>query len=95
MSIINNVLSKVLGSRNERLIKKYADQVSKINAFEVQMQSMTDEELSSMTVSLKERIQKNEPIEKILPEAFASVREASQRTLGLRHYDVQLNIIVP
>ena len=90
MSIINNVLSKVLGSRNERLIKKYADQVSKINAFEVQMQSMTDEELSSMTVSLKERIQKNEPIEKILPEAFASVREASQRTLGLRHYDVQL-----
>ena len=90
MSIINNVLSKVLGSRNDRLIKKYADQVSKINSLEAQMQSMSDEELSSMTPNLKQRIQKNETIEDILPEAFATVREASQRTLGLRHYDVQL-----
>ena len=54
------------------------------------MQSMSEEELSSMTVSLKERIQNNEHIEDILPEAFATVREASQRALGLRHYDVQL-----
>ncbi|MDC0197491.1 preprotein translocase subunit SecA [Candidatus Thioglobus sp.] len=90
MSIINNVLSKVLGSRNERLIKKYSSQVSKINAFEEQMQSMSEEELASMTVNLKQRIQNSEPIEDILPEAFATVREASQRALGLRHYDVQL-----
>ncbi len=90
MSIINNVLSRVLGSRNERLIKKYSSQVSKINAFEKQMQSIGDEELSSITASLKNRIQNNESIEDILPEAFAVVREASQRVLGLRHYDVQL-----
>ena len=90
MSIINNVLSRVLGSRNERLIKKYSSQVSKINAFEKQMQSMEDEELSSITANLKNRIQNNETIEDILPEAFAVVREASQRMLGLRHYDVQL-----
>jgi len=90
MSIINNVLSKVLGSRNDRLIKKYSGQVSKINALEEQMQSMSDEELSSITEKLKKRIEDNEAMEDILPEAFAAVREASQRTLGLRHYDVQL-----
>ena len=90
MSIINNVLSKVLGSRNDRLIKKYSGQVSKINALEEQMQSMSDEELSSITKKLKKRIEDNEAVEDILPEAFAAVREASQRTLGLRHYDVQL-----
>ena len=90
MSIINNVLSKVLGSRNDRLIKKYSSQVSKINAFEAQMQSMSDHDLSFMTSNLKKRIQNNELIEDVLPEAFATVREVSQRILGLRHYDVQL-----
>ena len=57
MSIINNVLSKVLGSRNDRLIKKYSGQVSKVNALEEQMQSMSDEELSSITEKLKKRIE--------------------------------------
>lgn len=90
MSIINNVLSKVIGSRNDRLIKKYSGQVAKINALEPQMQSMSDDELSSITARLKQRAKNNETTEAILPEAFAAVREASQRTLGLRHYDVQL-----
>jgi len=90
MSIINNVLSKVIGSRNDRLIKKYSGQVAKINALEPQMQSMSDDELSSITARLKQRAKNNETTEDILPEAFAAVREASQRTLGLRHYDVQL-----
>ena len=90
MSIINNVLSKVIGSRNDRLIKKYSGQVAKINALEPQMQSMSDDELSSITAKLKQRAENNETTEDILPEAFAAVREASQRTLGLRHYDVQL-----
>ncbi len=90
MSIINNVLSKIVGSRNDRLIKKYSSQVSRINALEEQMQSMSDDELSSTTERLKQRIEKNETMDDILPEAFAAVREASQRTLGLRHYDVQL-----
>ncbi len=90
MSIINNVLSKVLGSHNDRLIKKYNSQVNKINSLEEHMKSLSDSDLSSMTENLKARANVNEPIETILPEAFAVVREASQRTLGLRHYDVQL-----
>ena len=90
MGIINNVLSKVVGSRNDRLIKKYSGQVSKINALEAQMQSMSDDDLASITAKFKQRIENNETMDGILPEAFAAVREASQRTLGLRHYDVQL-----
>ena len=90
MGIINNVLSKVVGSRNDRLIKKYSSQVSKINALEAQMQSMSDDDLASITAMFKQRIENNETMKSILPEAFAAVREASQRTLGLRHYDVQL-----
>ena len=60
MSIINNVLSKVIGSRNDRLIKKYSGQVAKINALEPQMQSMSDDELSSITARLKQRAKNNE-----------------------------------
>jgi len=90
MSIINNVLSKIVGSRNDRLIKKYSSQVAKINALEVQMQSLSDDELSLTTEKLKQQAQNKGGLETILPEAFAVVREASQRTLGLRHYDVQL-----
>ena len=90
MSIINNVLSKVLGSHNDRLIKKYNGQVSKINSLEDKMRSMSDDELISMTAKLKERLGNKESEESILAESFAVVREASQRVLGLRHYDVQL-----
>jgi len=90
MSIINNVLSKVLGSHNDRLIKKYNSQVSKINSLEEKMRLMSDDELASMTEELKERIKNNETKEGILAESFAVVREASQRVLGLRPYDVQL-----
>jgi preprotein translocase subunit SecA len=90
MSIINNVLSKVLGSHNDRLIKKYNGQVSKINSLEEKMHSMSDDELISMTLELKERLNNKESEEDILAESFSVVREASQRVLGLRHYDVQL-----
>ena len=90
MGIINNVLSKIVGSRNDRLIKKYSSQVSKINALEKEMQSMGDDELASITEKLKQRIEKNETMDDILPEAFAVVRETAFRVLGQRHYDVQL-----
>jgi len=90
MSIINNVLSKVLGSHNDRLIKKYNGQVSKINSLEEKMRSMTDDELISMTLEFKEKLNNKESEESILAESFAVVREASQRVLGLRPYDVQL-----
>ncbi|MDB9974777.1 preprotein translocase subunit SecA [Candidatus Thioglobus sp.] len=90
MSIINNVLSKVLGSHNDRLIKKYNSQVSKINSLEEKMRSISDDELASMTEELKERVSNKESEKSLLAESFAVVREASQRVLGLRHYDVQL-----
>ena len=90
MSIINNVLSKVLGSNNERLIKKYTGLVAKTNSFELQMQSLSDQDLADKTNQFRERLSSKETLGDILPEAFAAVREASQRSLGLRHYDVQL-----
>ena len=90
MSIINNVLSKVLGSNNERLIKKYTGLVAKTNSFEPQMQSLSDQDLADKTNQFRERLNSKETLDDILPEAFAVVREASQRSLGLRHYDVQL-----
>ena len=90
MSIINNVLSKMVGSHNERLIKKYKGLVEKINSLESQLQGLEDSELSLKTTELKERVANKEPLIDVLPEAFAVVREASQRVLGLRHYDVQL-----
>ena len=90
MSIINNVLSKVLGSNNERLIKKYTGLVTKTSSFESQMQSLSDQDLADKTNQFRERLNSKETLDDILPEAFAVVREASQRSLGLRHYDVQL-----
>ena len=90
MSIINNFLSKVLGSSNERLIKKYTGLVARTNSFESQMQSLSDQDLADKTNQFRERLNSKETLDDILPEAFAVVREASQRSLGLRHYDVQL-----
>ncbi len=90
MGIINNVLSKVVGSHSERQIKKYARTVADINALEIEMQSLSDEELSAKTEFFRENLKQNKEAEGLLTEAFAVVREASQRTLGLRHYDVQL-----
>ena len=90
MGIINNVLSKVVGSHSERQIKKYARTVADINALEKEMQSLSDEELSAKTDLFRENLKQNKEAEGLLTEAFAVVREASQRTLGLRHYDVQL-----
>ena len=90
MSIINNVLSKVVGSRHERAIKKFTRQVAQINSFEKDMQSLSDDELGAKTQQFRDKLDKEGALESILPEAFAVVREASQRVLGLRHYDVQL-----
>ncbi len=90
MGIINNVLSKVVGSHSERQIKKYAHAVASINALEKEMQTLSNEDLSAKTGFFRERLKQNEEVEDMLTEAFAVVREASQRVLGLRHYDVQL-----
>ena len=90
MSIINKVVAKVVGSRNERLVKKYAQLVGEINAFEAKLQTLTDDELGAKTQYFRDKLAQNASLDDILPEAFAVVREAGQRVLGIRHYDVQL-----
>mgnify|MGYP000058190950 CR=1 FL=1 len=90
MSIIDKVLTKVVGSRKERVVKKYAHIVAEINAFEAKLQTLTDDELSAKTQDFRDRLTQGASLDDILPEAFAVVREAGQRVLGIRHYDVQL-----
>ncbi|MBN1931309.1 MAG: preprotein translocase subunit SecA [Desulfobacterales bacterium] len=88
--MIFNFLTKVFGSKNERELKKLQPLVEEINALEPQMQVMNDEQLKGQTVRLRERLGKGESLDDILPEAFATVREASVRVLKMRHFDVQL-----
>ncbi|PHQ81560.1 MAG: preprotein translocase subunit SecA [Coxiella sp. (in: Bacteria)] len=88
--MLNNVLKAVFGSRNERLLKTYRKTVVKINALEPETQALTDEALKAKTPEFKERLANGETLDNILPEAFAVVREASIRTLGMRHFDVQM-----
>jgi len=88
--MITNLLTKAFGSKNERELKKIKPIVEQINAFESQMQSMSDDTLKAQTSLLKKRLNNGESLDDILPEAFATVREASIRTLQMRHFDVQL-----
>ncbi|MDQ6959344.1 MAG: preprotein translocase subunit SecA [Mariprofundaceae bacterium] len=84
------VLTKVFGSRNERILKEMYPVVDKINALEGQIQALSDEELTAKTGAFKERVSQGESLDNLLPEAFAVAREASHRVLGMRHFDVQL-----
>ncbi len=88
--MLNRLLTSVFGSRNERLLGQLDGLVKKINALEPQMQALSDAELQAKTPEFQQRIQAGEKLDKLLPEAFAVCREASQRVLGMRHYDVQL-----
>jgi len=88
--MITTLLQKVFGSRNERLVKKYATTVRTINALEPQMQALSDQELADKTPAFKQRIANGETLDQLLPEAFAVVREAGKRVLNMRHFDVQL-----
>ncbi|MFH1102416.1 MAG: preprotein translocase subunit SecA [Pseudomonadota bacterium] len=83
-------LTKVFGSKNERELNKLNPLVDRINTLEPGIRQMTDDELRSQTSGFKERLAKGEPLDDLLPEAFAVVREASVRTLKMRHFDVQL-----
>lgn len=85
-----NILERIFGSKNEREIKKIQPLIYHINEFEQMMQNLDDESLGQLTFKFKERIHNGESIDSILPEAFAAVREASKRTLAMRHFDVQL-----
>ncbi len=83
-------LTKIFGSRNERLLKKYRTRIEQINNFEAEITALSDEELKERTIIFKQKVVDGSSLNSILTEAFAVVREASVRTLGLRHYDVQM-----
>ena len=85
-----NILNKIFGTSNSRKLKKLGRKVSGINAFEPVLASLPDSELKQKTEEFSKRFQNGESLDDLLPEAFAVVREASKRTLGLRHFDVQL-----
>jgi preprotein translocase subunit SecA len=85
-----NILTNVFGSRNDRVLKQLFKLVARINALEPEMQALDAAALRGKTAEFRERIAKGESLDKILPEAFAVVREASRRVIGMRHYEVQL-----
>ena len=88
--MISSLLKKIFGTKNDREIKALTKEVEKINALESEYEKLSDEDLKNKTNIFKERLQNGETLDDILVEAFATVREASKRVLGLRHYDVQL-----
>ena len=88
--MFNQLLTKLFGSRNERNLRNFEKDVQRINQFENGLKSLSDEDLKAKTAAFKLRVEQGESLDKILPEAFAVCREASVRTLGLRHYDVQM-----
>ncbi len=88
--MITNVLTKVFGSRNTRLVKRLGHDVARINALEAGLTPLSDDQLRAKTTEFRNRIANGEPLDALLHEAFAVVREASRRALGMRHFDVQL-----
>ena len=88
--MIGEIFKKIFGTKNDREIKRIRKIVDAINKLEPDFQKLTDEQLREKTAYFKERLSQGETLDAILPEAFATVREASKRVLGLRHYDVQL-----
>ena len=88
--MLSTLVRKFFGSRNDRLVKQYGQKVKEINALEPAMQALTDTELRAKTEEFKQRFTAGESLEKLLPEAFAVVREGGVRALGMRHFDVQL-----
>ena len=89
-NLVSNFLTGVLGSRNQRLLKGYGKLVRRINELEPSFEAKSDDDLRGLTDTLRSRYQSDGDLVSLLPEAFAAVREASRRTLGMRHFDVQL-----
>ncbi len=88
--MFSTVMKTVFGSRNERVLKKMRRRVALINALEGDWQKLSDEQLQAKTGEFRERLSNGEALDALLEEAFATVREASRRVLGMRHFDVQL-----
>ncbi len=88
--MLQSIFKKVFGSRNDRLVKQYLQKVKAINALEPAMEKLSDPELAGKTAEFRSRLDNGETLDKLLTEAFAVVREASRRVLGMRHFDVQM-----
>ncbi|WEN16159.1 preprotein translocase subunit SecA [Rhodanobacter sp. AS-Z3] len=88
--MFNRALTSLFGSRNERVLRQMSKTVSRINALEPEFEKLGDDALRGKTDEFKQRVAAGESLDKLLPEAFAVVREAAKRTLGMRHYDVQM-----
>ncbi|MGD8170970.1 preprotein translocase subunit SecA [Vibrio sp. TRT 21S02] len=88
--MITKLLTKVIGSRNDRTLRRLRKIVKEINNYEPTFEALSDEELKAKTVEFRQRLEQGESLDKLLPEAFATVREASKRVYGMRHFDVQL-----
>ncbi|MCW8846588.1 MAG: preprotein translocase subunit SecA, partial [Gammaproteobacteria bacterium] len=84
------MFTSIFGSRNQRLLKKFSRLVDKTNGLEPQMQALSDEELRAKTQEFRERLEQGSALDDLLSEAFAVVREASVRSMGMRHFDAQL-----
>ncbi|MGC9421712.1 MULTISPECIES: preprotein translocase subunit SecA [unclassified Vibrio] len=88
--MITKLLTKVVGSRNDRTLRRLRKIVKEINNFEPAFAALSDDELQAKTIEFRQRIEQGETLDQLLPEAFATVREASKRVFGMRHFDVQL-----
>ncbi|WCH23207.1 preprotein translocase subunit SecA [Aeromonas salmonicida] len=88
--MISTLLTKIIGSRNDRTLKALRKIVKQINAMEPQFEALSDSELQAKTAEYRQRLEQGETLDQLLPEAFATVREASKRVFGMRHFDVQL-----
>ncbi|MEY2168340.1 MULTISPECIES: preprotein translocase subunit SecA [unclassified Rhodanobacter] len=88
--MLNRALTSIFGSRNERVLRQLSRTVARINALEPEFEKLDDEALRGKTEAFKQRVAAGESLDKLLPEAFAVVREGAKRVLGMRHYDVQL-----
>src|SRR5690606_23448157 len=88
--MIGQLLAKVIGTQNDRELKRLRPLVEQINGFEPRIQALSDAELVDKTAAFRARLEAGETLTDLLPEAFAVVREGGRRVLGMRHYDVQL-----
>lgn len=90
MALWHNVFSRVIGTKNERELKRLQPLVAQINELEPALQKLSDPDLRAKTGEFRERLERGATLDEILPEAFATVREVARRVLDMRHFDVQL-----
>ena len=88
--MLGTVIKKIIGTKNDREVKRYKKMVAQINQLEKSLESLSDDELAGKTSEFRARLENGEKLDAIMPEAFAVVREGSRRVMNMRHFDVQL-----